>query len=130
MERVLSVLIVEDEQRTLERLVRICAGHPFVHKAAGFQKPTDAICFAQEHSIDLAILDIGLPEMDGVDLAIRLTAMQHIKIAFETGQKSFALEAFHLGAIGFLLKPYRDDEVERLIDKAAAYVGGQKIRYR
>ena len=65
----------------------------------------------------MAILDIDMPNMNGIDMAEVLTGLKpEINIIFLTGHKKYALDSYKVFASGFLLKPVNEDELKKVFD--------------
>jgi DNA-binding NtrC family response regulator len=113
------VLIVDDEDafRTglRDRLKR--KGFTVFDAASG----EEAISIAQQNLLDVALVDIRMPGMDGIELLTKLKeAHPSIEVIILTGVASVetAIEAMKLGAYDYLSKPCRFDELKILVDKA------------
>src|SRR6185295_14037194 len=65
--------------------------------------------------LDLVFLDISMPELDGFSVAARLPP--HVMVVFTTAHDEHALRAFEVNAIDYLLKPIRDTDLARALDK-------------
>lgn len=84
-----------------------------------FEKGQDALEWAKEHSIDVAFLDIEMPVVNGIELAKKLREINsNIRIIFVTAYEQYALDAFGVDAIGYLLKPYTSEDIEKQLKRA------------
>lgn len=120
-----SVLIADDEplaRRTLrQHLLDLgWAGH--IHEA---QDGRTAIMVANEQRPELLFLDIVMPGATGLDVLDRLD--YEPKVIFTTAFDQYAVTAFELGALDYLLKPFGRDRVERVLRRAQAALGGTTI---
>lgn len=111
---VIRVLVVEDEARTRRRLAAMVAGHrPFL-LAAAVGTLAEAIAEVERSPPDLVLLDLGLPDGNGVRLIHRL---QRVRAATEVlvisvmGDEASVLAAIEAGAAGYLLKDSSNEEV-------------------
>ena len=76
-------------------------------------------------NIDAAVLDINMPELNGIELAEMFKDISpDMQVIFATGYDEYALAAHHLDAMGYLLKPYTYDEVSRAMDRVGLLVEG------
>ena len=104
----LSAVIIEDEVLAAERL-RILLQDCQVSLLHHFEQPQAAIDWLSQHQVDVAFVDIGLPEINGLELVERLqrTTPNPPKIIFTTAYEEHALKAFELAAVDYLLKHIR-----------------------
>lgn len=113
----LSVMIVDDEAPARTRLRDLLADvaaevpNAVVAEAANGLLAVEATGGC---SVDVALVDIRMPKMDGIELARHLTRLEHPPaIIFVTAYDSYAVQAFELNAIDYLVKPVR---AQRLVD--------------
>lgn len=114
----MRIVVCDDEPLARERLVRILkdAGHEVVAQA---MTGIEAITAVKEHQPDVILLDIRMPEMDGVRCANELNQLDHPPaIVFVTAYDHYAIAAFKAHAIGYLLKPANKDELLEALKKA------------
>lgn len=107
----MRIVVCDDEPLARERLVRIVqdSGH---HVIAQAKTGAEAIMAVKEQQPDVILLDIRMPEMDGVRCAQILNELQHPPaIIFVTAYDHYAIAAFKSHAIGYLLKPANRDEL-------------------
>lgn len=78
--------------------------------------PTEGKALIEQYKPDLVFLDIEMPGMTGIDL-IRSLPNPNFHVVFVTAYDAYAVEAFELSAIDYLLKPIGADKVERVINK-------------
>ena len=104
----LSVLVVDDEAPARERLVRLLDEIPGTRLAAEAATGRAALERAAELRPDVVLLDVRMPEMDGVETARHLALLPAAPaVVFTTAYDEYALAAFEAQAIGYLLKPVR-----------------------
>lgn len=116
----LRTLIVDDEPLAVERLLSLCCRLPalsVIGTATNGRIARDLITALQP---DLLLLDISMPEMDGMSLARLIAQSKAAKpaIIFVTAHDGFAVDAFDLPAVDYLLKPVAPDRLERAIERA------------
>ncbi len=111
------VIVVDDEWAALKRFERIASEDARLVLEGTFLYAEEALSFVKERPIDIAFLDIEMPEMNGLELAERLMEVDpYIRIIFITAYNQYALEAFRAHAIGYLLKPLDSDEFKEQVD--------------
>lgn len=117
----MKVLIVDDEPLARERLRRFCeedlTGYSVVAEAGD---GAAAIREVQQHHPDVVLLDVRMPGMDGIEAARHLADLEPAPaIIFTTAYDDYALDAFAVHAVGYLLKPVRRDKLEEALKAAA-----------
>lgn len=114
----LRTLIVDDEPAAVRRLVRLCEALPSVAVVATAGDGADALEVLERVGVDLILLDIEMPGMSGLALAERLAGrVPAPAIVFVTAFERFAIAAFAVDAIGYLLKPVDPDLLRATIDR-------------
>lgn len=121
----MRIVVCDDEPLARERLVRIVqdSGH---HVIAQAKTGAEAIMAVKEQQPDVILLDIRMPEMDGVRCAQILNELQHPPaIIFVTAYDHYAIAAFKSHAIGYLLKPANRDELLEALRNAKSLNAAQ-----
>ncbi|WP_397576590.1 LytR/AlgR family response regulator transcription factor [Sphingorhabdus sp.] len=116
----LRTMIVDDEPLAIERLETLCADHPAIEVVGTANDGVEALRIAQQLTPDLIFLDIGMPKMDGINAA-RALGLMHKKpaIILITAYDNFAVEAFDLDVVDYVLKPVSSERLGRAIARAA-----------
>lgn len=115
----MKAICVDDELYAMEYTVRQCRQLSQIEEAQGFTRAREALDWLEGHPADLAILDINMPEMDGIALAIQIKQMHpQTAILFLTAYKEYAFDAFSVHPAGYLLKPVSLEELETEISYA------------
>jgi len=110
------VFLVDDEPLALRRLARMLEATGRVEIAGQSSDPEAALAeIAAVHDLDLVFLDISMPDLDGFEVCARLPP--GVMVVFTTAHDEHALRAFQTNAIDYLLKPVRDDDLARALDK-------------
>lgn len=110
----IRAIIVDDEKPALDKLCKMVQESGNVTVLGTFLKPLIALEFVRENQVDLAFLDVEMPCIDGLELADRIMGIApNINIVFVTAFSEYAVEAFRIHAIDYLLKPV---ENKRLLE--------------
>lgn len=111
-------LIVDDEPLAIERLQLLCAREPLVDLVGTASDGRAALRLADALDPEALLLDISMPELDGMGVARALAQTKaRPAIVFVTAFDSFAVEAFNLAAIDYLLKPVAPDRLRRALER-------------
>ncbi|MFA7585290.1 MAG: LytTR family DNA-binding domain-containing protein [Novosphingobium sp.] len=117
----LRALVVDDEPLAVERMQVICAGLPGLSVVGTASDGAAALRLVDALSPDIMLLDMTMPEMDGLAVARALARRQDPPaLVFVTAHDSFAVEAFDLDAVDYVLKPVSPERLERAIGRAMA----------
>ncbi len=121
----LSAYLVDDEPLALKRLTRLLEATGRVTIAGSSDDPRAALEFLQRHeAVDVLFLDIEMPELSGFELAARLERQP--LIVFTTAFDRYALRAFEVNSIDYLLKPIEPAQLERALAKLERLRGGER----
>ena len=110
----MRAICVDDEPMTLEYTVEQCRGLKEIDEVRGFTRASDALAWSRMNPVDIALLDIDMPDMDGITLAVELKQLRpDTAIIFLTAYKQFAYNSFAAHPSGYLLKPVLREKLER-----------------
>lgn len=116
----MNVICVDDEQPALDNFRLTMASFLDVKSLQMFRTGDEALRWASSNRVDIAFLDMEMPGMHGLSLALQLKEQNpDIRIVFVTAYAQYALEAFGVGAMGYILKPYTRGDLRKELDKAA-----------
>jgi len=115
----LNCVIIEDERLARQKLQLYVNDHKHLTLIASYISAEEFIKKARDVEYDLLLLDIGLPNMDGITLAGMLP--KHCRVVFTTAFAEHAVEAFNLNATDYLLKPFDFDRFSKAIEKANSF---------
>jgi two-component system LytT family response regulator len=111
----LRAYLVDDEHLALKRLSRLLKETACVEVVGSATDPAAALKFLNSETVDLLFLDIQMPGLNGFELLARL-AVQPMVI-FTTAYDEYALRAFEVNSIDYLLKPVEPHQLERALQK-------------
>ena len=115
----LSILAVDDEGPVLDELSYLLRSSDMVGGVFVARSATDALRQLRDERFDVILLDIQMPGLDGLELARILGRfVEPPAIVFVTAHEEHALEAFDVGASGYLLKPIDRERLERVLRRA------------
>lgn len=118
----LRVLIADDERPARRFLANLLAAMPDVELVAEASNGKEAVELIEQLRPDLALLDLQMPELGGLDAARLVSSGATPAIAFVTAFDEFAVEAFELNAVDYLLKPVEKARLKATVDRARTRV--------
>jgi DNA-binding LytR/AlgR family response regulator len=117
--QLLRTIIVDDEPLAVARLQLLCAEQANIELVGTASDGAAALLLAQALAPDLLFLDIGMPVMDGIHAARALSLLPNKPaIIFVTAYDNFAVEAYDLDIVDYVLKPVSPDRLNRAIQRA------------
>ncbi len=123
----LRTLIVDDEPLAIERMQVLCGEIADLTVVGSAADGASALRLSGKHEPDLVLLDMTMPGMDGLAVARELgRAEQPPAVIFVTAHEDFAVEAFDLDAIDYVLKPVGRERLERAVARAMARRGSRQ----
>ena len=122
--RPLRTLIVDDEPLAIERLQILVGRMPAIQVVGTASDGAQALRLAEALAPDLLLLDMTMPEADGLAVARQLVARaMPPAVVFVTAHDQFAVEAFDCDAVDYVLKPVAEDRLTRAVERALARRG-------
>jgi two-component system, LytTR family, response regulator LytT len=118
----LSAVIVDDEQLARDELAYLLKGVDDVNVVAQGKNGVEAVNLIREHNPDLVFLDVQMPGLDGFGVIKKLLdrKVSLPKIVFATAFDQYAVKAFEVNAVDYILKPFDKKRVAQSIEKARA----------
>ena len=122
----LRVLIVDDEPVARRRLRRLLRSIDDVEIAGECGDGTSAVSAIETIQPELVLLDIQMPEMDGFEVLRTLGAQRIPAVIFVTAFDQYALRAFEVHALDYLLKPIDGERLSRAVDRARTRIAERR----
>ena len=114
----IRTLIVDDEPLARERVKRFLRDEKDVSIIGECGNGADAVKAIRSERPDLVFLDIQMPEKNGFEVIRSLDGKQLPTVVFVTAYDQYALQAFDVHALDYLLKPFNRDRFQRAVDRA------------
>jgi two-component system, LytTR family, response regulator len=118
----IKTLIVDDETLARRRIRRLLATESDVEVVGECSDSQKAVSFIQERNPDLVFLDIQMPGIDGFGVLESLPPTAAPAVIFVTAFDQYALRAFEVNALDYLLKPFDRNRFKRALDRARAQI--------
>jgi two-component system LytT family response regulator len=117
----IPTLVVDDEPLALKRMLKLLATDPEIRVMGGCASAAEAIECAAGGAPQLLLLDIRMPRLDGFGLITQLAQRGvHPCVIFVTAHADRSMDAFGVGAIDYLVKPFDDERFARAVGRAKA----------
>src|SRR5580765_2699272 len=113
--------LVDDERLAVERLTRLLNATGRVTIVGSSTDPAEALEFLRDHPVEVLFLDIQMPGLTGFELLAQLDT--EAAIVFTTAYDRYAIEAFGVNSVDYLLKPIEPERLDRALDKLERFAG-------
>ncbi len=114
----LRVWIADDEDLIRRSILRTLAARRDIIIAGESASGSETICSLATHSVDLLLLDVQMPQGSGFDVVAAVGPDRMPAVIFVTAFNEYAVRAFEVHALDYLLKPFDEDRLNRSIDRA------------
>lgn len=122
-----SCVIIDDEPKAIELLSEsIQELYNNINIVSTFTRWQDALDTLRSNNFDILFLDISMPQKSGLDI-LALVPELNCEIIFVTAHSEFALDAFNVGAMGYIVKPVKDVMLTKVVNKALELIDNRKI---
>ncbi len=111
----IRAFLVDDEPLALNRLTRLLTATGRVEVAGSSCDPVEAIEYLRTHAVDILFTDIQMPGLSGFQMLAKLDAPPFV--IFTTAYSEYALQAFEVDSIDYLVKPIDGKQLDRALDK-------------
>lgn len=125
--KILKILIADDELLARQRIEDLLAREPAVRIVAQASTGAEAVQAIREHDPDLVFLDVQMPALTGLEVVASIGPEQMPATIFVTAFDQFALKAFDLAAVDYLLKPFDDDRFAQALHRARKAIELQEV---
>jgi two-component system LytT family response regulator len=118
----IRTLIVDDESLAREKIKRFLRDEPDIQMIGECKDGKEAVTTIREAKPDLVFLDIQMPEKNGFEVIKALDASVTPVVIFVTAYDQYALQAFDVHALDYLLKPFTRERMHRAISRAREHI--------
>lgn len=116
----IDTIIVDDERPARDELAFVLKSFPEINLVAQGKNGLEAVTLIKEHNPDLVFLDVQMPGLDGFGVIKRLAErkLRVPQIVFATAYDHYALQAFEVNAVDYVLKPFDRPRIAKAIQRA------------
>jgi len=123
----IKTAIVDDELPAIEELEYLLSPYEQIRVDNRCQNPRAALAQVTEGRPDLLFLDIDMPHLNGIELALKIQELvDGVTIVFVTAHSQYALEAFQAYPLDFILKPVDEDRFRQTMNKVLERLGDRR----
>lgn len=116
----MQIIYVDDEKPALDNFRLTVASFRDVESVHYFQDGYEAIEWLRNNRVDAAFLDMEMPTIRGLELAKKIRLINpNIRVVFITAYSQYALDAWGVDAVGYVLKPYTADDIRKELNKCS-----------
>jgi two-component system, LytTR family, response regulator len=126
--RKIGALIVDDEPLARQTIRDLLTDDPEIELIGECRNGTEALDFIRRHPPDLLFLDIQMPGMNGFEVLAGIEAERIPAVIFVTAFDQYALKAFEVHALDYLLKPFSDERFREALRQAKSNIELREIR--
>ncbi|MBR9923099.1 MAG: response regulator transcription factor [Bacteroidetes bacterium] len=121
--RKIRTLVVDDEPLARRRITGLLEKHPYIQLVGECKNGKDAVKKINTYQPDLVFLDIQMPDLNGIEVIKATDSAPLPFIIFVTAYDNYALEAFNVHAVDYLLKPFDNNRFEEALEHARKQIG-------
>ena len=122
----LRILIADDEPLARERLLALLPKDVSTEVIGQYGNGTDAVEAIRRDKPDIVFLDMQMPGCDGLQVVASLAPEERPAVVFVTAHDKFAVDAFGIRAVDYVLKPFDRERIETALERAAEYVNARR----
>lgn len=118
MKKLIKAIVVDDEKYSLELFKIVAQGISDIQICASFENYLEVMDYIKSNRVDVVFLDIEMPEVNGLELSqMILNVKPEVDIVFVTAFNKYAVEAFEINALDYLMKPFTVDRLKKTLQR-------------
>ncbi|MGB8592769.1 MAG: response regulator, partial [Candidatus Acidiferrales bacterium] len=120
----INTLIIDDERPARDELTFLLKAFPEINLIGQGKNGLEAVALIKEHNPDLVFLDVQMPGLDGFGVLKKLVSgkVRLPQIVFATAYDNYAVQAFEVSAVDYVLKPFDKARIAKAIQRAKKMV--------
>jgi len=120
----MTIVAIDDEPLALKLITGYIEETPDLSLLRNFTNPLKASVFLKENIVDIVMLDIQMPELNGIEFTRQMN--RGPKVIFTTAYKNYAIEGFKLEVVDYLVKPFSYQDFLKAIKRAEKLINLEK----
>lgn len=121
----MNCVIVDDEMMDLLAVKELLKAYEDVKVIGFFQDPIEAKSFTEGNKVDLLVLDVEMPGLNGIDFVKKIDSVEHIILI--SSNKEYAAESYDYNVSDYIIKPASKDRLDKAIEKIRAINESVKV---
>lgn len=114
----IRAIVIDDEHYILEEICDLLSTTNCINVEQRYQNPLEALEEFQDICPDVAFIDVSMPEIEGIVLAKKFRELRpDVEIVFITAWRQYAVDAFEVNALDYLVKPIRQDRFDQMVNR-------------
>ena len=122
----LRIIIADDEPLARERLLALLPKDLSIEVVGEYANGTDAAAAIRRDRPDIVFLDMQMPGADGLQVVSAIEPSERPAVVFVTAHDKFAVDAFGVRAVDYVLKPFDRERLEVAVERAAEFVNARR----
>ncbi|MGE4547109.1 MAG: LytR/AlgR family response regulator transcription factor [Desulfurella sp.] len=124
-----KALIIEDEKPAIDELKYLLSFYDFVEIVGEAQDGLEGLNFIKSLKPDIVFIDINIPKIDGIELS-KIISSTKLGVVFITAYDNYAVDAFELNALDYILKPISPSRLEKSLEKAKNFLNQNELKQK
>lgn len=114
----IKTVVVDNSEELLDKITRILKEMKEIELLGSFNNAVEAMQYIKENHVYLVFSDVVMPEISGITLAAKLYELPNPpEVVLLSGIPGFSLEAWKIRAYGFIIKPYKKNQIKEIVDQ-------------
>lgn len=123
----IKTVVIDNSEELLDKLTCILKEMKEIELMGSFSDAVAAMQYIKENPVDLVFSDVVMPDISGITLAAKLYELTNPpEVVLLSGIPGFSLEAWKIRAYGFIIKPYKKNQIKKIVDQYIAEKGTVK----
>jgi two-component SAPR family response regulator len=123
----IKAVVIDNSEELLDKITGILEEMKDVELLGSFSDAVAAMQYIKDNPVELVFSDVVMPDISGITLAAKLYEMTNPpEVVLLSGIPGFSLEAWKIRAYGFIIKPYKKNQIKKIVDQYKAEYGTGK----
>ena len=115
----MKCVIIDDERMDLMALSKLMSSYGEIEIVGKFHDPIEAKDFVNKNKVDILVLDVEMPELNGLDFIKSIKNVEHIVLI--SSHKAYAADSYDYNVTDYIVKPINKKRLDQAVEKAVSY---------